>query len=299
MTETEKVTQRPAGALAVRPTQTDWTDKQLAALQALGIDDSVTAGDLQVFLTYAQRTGLDPFARQIYLIKRRQREPSGQWVTRWSIQCGIDGFRVIANRSGKYRGQTPAEWCDESGVWVDVWLKPHPPAAARAGVYHADYPNPLYAVATWGQYAALTSKGDPAAMWGKMPALMLHKCAEALALRRAFPNDLSGIYIAEEMDQQGPAELPKPPQPRPILELMQDADTATDVAVLQSLWREAAAAGVLDDTVTVNKDTGEATSFREHLLALVHNMKDSDVSPGGEPEAIPPGDTQAGGDDDG
>ncbi|MBO0865142.1 MAG: phage recombination protein Bet, partial [Mycobacterium sp.] len=272
MSEQAEVVQRPAGALAVRPNQTDWDERQLAALHALGIDDSVSQGDLQVFLTYAQRTGLDPFARQIYLIKRRQKD-GDRWVTRWSIQCGIDGFRVIASRSGKYRGQTPAEWCGEDGIWVDVWLRNDPPAAARCGVIHADFDQPLYAVATWSQYAALNNKGDPVALWAKMPALMLHKVSEALALRRAFPNDLSGIYVAEEMDQQGPAEIPKPPSPRKLVDLVHDAVAATTVEQLQALWREAAAIGVLDETVNVNKQTGQTTSLRESLLARVHNIK--------------------------
>jgi phage recombination protein Bet len=278
-----EVAQRPAGALAIRPSQTDWTPQQRAALSALGIDDTVTAGELQVFLTYAQRTGLDPFARQIHMVKRKQRVEGGDWKVRWSIQTGIDGFRVIAARSGKYRGQTPAQWCGPDGLWVDVWLKAEYPAAARAGVIHADYDQPLYAVATWHQYAALTSRGEPQGLWGRMPALMLHKCAEALALRRAFPHDLSGMYIAEEMDQQGRAEAAEPAEGGPSLaDLTTAAMAAESVAELQTTWREAAAFNLLDEPLAVETSTGEVVdvdSLRDLLMRRAGELQPGEPSP--------------------
>jgi phage recombination protein Bet len=280
-----EIAQRPAGALAVTATQTDWTPDQKAALQALGIDDTVTPGDLKVFLSYAQRTGLDPFARQIYLIGRRQRQDDGTWRKKWAIQVGIDGFRIVAKRSGKYRGQTPAEWCGPDGQWRDVWLEDGPPAAARAGVLHADFDQPLYAVATWTQYAAINTKGEVTGLWPKMGPLMLHKCAEALALRRAFPNDLSGIFIAEEMEQAGPGELPVPPVPRAFDEMLADAIAAETVEQLQAVWREAAACGVLDADVT-NHTTGEVLSFRDYIIGLVNDVKtESDPEPAAQPDA--------------
>lgn len=286
---TTELARRPAGALAVTATQQDWTPDQRAALQALGIDDSVSGADLRVFLSYAQRTGLDPFARQIYLIGRRQRDPDGQWRKRWSIQVGIDGFRIVAKRSGKYRGQTPAEWCGPDGQWRDVWLEDGPPAAARAGVLHADFDQPLYTVATWGQYAALNAKGEVTGLWPKMGPLMLHKCAEALALRRAFPNDLSGIFIAEEMDQAGPGQLPVPPVPRPFDEMLADAIAAETLEQLQAVWREAAACGVLEADVT-NHTTGEVLSFRDYLIGLSSEVKTEQAGESADKDAGPPAD---------
>lgn len=285
-----EIAKRPAGALAVTATQTEWTPDQKAALQALGIDDTVTPGDLKVFLSYAQRTGLDPFARQIYLIGRRYRDENQRWRKRWSIQVGIDGFRIVAKRSGKYRGQTPAEWCGPDGQWRDVWLDDEPPRAARAGVLHADFDQPLYAVATWAQYAvtAKDKNGNEylTGLWPKMGPLMLHKCAEALAMRRAFPNDLSGIYIAEEMEQQGPGQLPVPPVPRPFDEMLADAIAAETLEQLQAVWREAGACGVLDADVT-NHTTGEVLSFRDYLIGLSNDVKveQAEQDSGGEDDA--------------
>jgi len=172
--------------LVLKADQDFWSDAQIAALSQLGIQKA-SKGDLQVFFHQAKRTGLDPFARQIYMIERSGRQ---------TIQTSIDGFRIVAQRSNNYGGQTPAEWCGADGIWKDVWLDKNPPVAARIGVYYKDSPHATYAVAKWDSYSSPSSP-----IWKKMPDLMLAKCAEALALRKAFPNDLSGLYTADEMTQ--------------------------------------------------------------------------------------------------
>lgn len=197
-----EIVKREASALAVSTDQTQWAPHQRAALTQIGVDEA-TEGDLAVFLNYAQRTGLDPFSRQIYMIGRYD---SRLGTKKWTIQASIDGLRIIAQRSGEYAGQVGPEWCGPDGQWKDVWLKREAPTAARVGVLRKGFAQPLYAVALLNEYAQ-TYKDKLGGLWGSKPAVMLAKCAEALALRKAFPMDLSGIYTAEEMSQ---ADSPQP-----------------------------------------------------------------------------------------
>lgn len=287
-----EIARRPAGALAVNPAQTDWTPDQRAALNALGIDtDVATEGDLRVFLTYAQKTGLDPFAKQLYLIGRDSWQPKGTradgstiWhkSTKFAIQTGIDGFRVIADRTGKYRGQTPPQWCGPDEQWHDVWLSDDPPAAARIGVLRADFAEPLVAVAKFNEYAPRNKDGKLTGQWPKMPTLMLAKVAEALALRKAFPNDLSGIYVAEEMDQAGPRPVTGNTPGRTLSELVDASLTAQTVDELRTIWREAAAAGLLDEDV-IDEGTGAVVKLRDHLGDLVAALEASATVQGDDP----------------
>lgn len=156
--------------------------------------------ELALFGKFCQKTKLDPFSRQIYAISRKSKNFRGEWVEKWSYQTSIDGFRVVAERSNVYEGQTPAYWCGQDGKWVDVWLSNNLPAAAKIGVYRKGHRDPIWGVAKFSSYAQ-SGKNGLTAMWKKMPEVMIAKCAESLALRKAFPNDLSGLYTKEEMDQ--------------------------------------------------------------------------------------------------
>ena len=165
-------------------TLTLWTPEQTQLISTT-IAPGCSNDELRLFAYACQRTGLDPFSRQIYAIKR------GGKLT---IQVSIDGLRSIAERTGQLDG-SQSYWCGSDGAWVDAWLDSKPPAAAKTIIHRKGCAHPFSATARFADFNA--GQG----LWSKMPSVMIAKCSEAQALRRAFPADLSGVYSTDEMDQ--------------------------------------------------------------------------------------------------
>lgn len=159
-----------------------WTDEQIELIKST-VAKGATDDELKLFLYTAKRTGLDPLTKQIHFVKR-----GGQM----SIQTGIDGYRTIAERTQSLAGIDDAKY--------DIGEESNKPLKATVTVYRFvnDEKVAFTASARWSEYAP---QGNQAFMWNKMPFLMLGKCAESLALRKAFPNDLTGLYTDEEMHQ--------------------------------------------------------------------------------------------------
>lgn len=170
---------RGGSDLTIGPDQRGFTPQQVAALHQIGVENA-TDGDLAVFFHQAQKRGLDPFTRQIYMIGRRSKDPrTGEWVTKQTIQTGIDGFRLIARRAADLRHEPlsidDTLWADPNGKWHDVWIWPEPPQAAKTTVRIGG--GSFSGVATLHDYCPINGKtGKPTGQWGKMPAVMLAKC---------------------------------------------------------------------------------------------------------------------------
>ena len=195
---------QPAAALAIRPGQIMWDDYQMAALDQLGLKDASNA-DRAVFLHQCQRTGLDPFSRQIYMIGRQEKQRDGTWRTKWTIQTGIDGFRVNRDRAERLAGVRGtlgrAVWYDHEGNEFKVWVRREPPAACEITytVYNAaGRGTPYTSVLMFAEYVQ-TKDGKAIAQWATKPAHMLEKCTEADLYRKAFPQDFAGVILDDAM----------------------------------------------------------------------------------------------------
>lgn len=264
----ELTTTHHGSSLTLHSDQEFWSERQVAALRQLGVDRA-NNGDLAVFMHVAQRTGLDPFARQIYMIERQGKQ---------TIQTGIDGFRLVARRVTDRAGGTLAlsagEWCGPDGQWRDVWLSEEPPAAARITVKRDGQEFPGLAVYT--EYVQRKRDGKPNAQWTQRPAHMLAKCAEALALRKAFPLDLSGIYTDDEV---GHAEN------RPRDE--RRSAVASALARNESVGEEPAAPGPGPSPATPQAAAGEGAGESPTPAAPHDGPGDSPAPSSGEEAASP------------
>lgn len=277
-------TERSSTALTIGDDQSRFTPQQVTVLRHLGVDGA-DEDDLDVFFHVAKRTKLDPFARQIYMIGRNTYDQrTDRWVTKQTIQTGIDGYRLIGRRAAdaaRARISVSApEWAHEDGTWRSVWVKAWgSPIAARITITRDG--EPFYGVALFEEYAQTKRNGALTSMWAQRPAGQIAKCAEALAWRLAFPQDLTGVYVEEELqhaDRQEPeppatgagvaglrdivqpseptpdeepvdAEVVPDPEPTTARDWVAEAETLTTVVKLKALYAEASAGGAPADVL--------------------------------------------------
>lgn len=193
-------TQGPGIAKATEPM--GFTMEQRAMIRDT-FANGASESEFAVLLEVASARRLNPLLRQIHFVKRWDSQKKREV---WSTQAAIDGLRAIAQRTGLYGGQDEPEFIEDGGRIT----------CCKVRVYRKDWMRPSVGVAYWKEYVQTTREGAPTRFWQQMPHVMLAKCAEALALRKAFPEDMSGLYVPEEMAQADnvvPVLEPEPPQP--------------------------------------------------------------------------------------
>jgi phage recombination protein Bet len=176
-----------------------------------------TDQEFQLFLAIAEKKGLSILDNQIYSIQRGNKR---------TIQTSIDGFRLIASRTGRLIGNSDATFVEKDGkiISASVTIK------MLVGSHVAEFT----ATAYMDEYMQVFN-GKPGGLWARLPRAMLSKCAEALALRKAAPNELSGLYTADELSQadststkQESSYKPKKVDPSPNTEILEAAFDVLD-----------------------------------------------------------------------
>lgn len=218
-------------------------DRRQIEIMRRTVAAGTTPEDFALFLEVCKHRKLNPFNREIYAIVRDNR---------MTIQVSIDGLRLLAERSGRYRGQLGPYFCGTDGVWREEWLSDAPPVAAKVGILRSDFDQPMWAIARYKSYVQMKSGGEPTTMWRKMPDVLLAKCAEALCFRKTFPGEIAGLYTHEGMAQADTVDhVPGP---------------AVDVSVVQ-----AQAVDAIDTPAEQEASTGqdqEAPATEQQLASI-------------------------------
>lgn len=208
-----------------------FTPKQLQLIKKTVAGDC-DDDEFSLFMEIAKSRGLNPFLKQIYCFVYNKDDPKKR---KMSVVTAIDGYRIIASRCRDYRpSDTPTEFI----VDEKVRSSENPAAIVKAVVKGYKYgPDgqwyPVVGEAVWDEYVPIKEDvvggfdwvetgqkwpdGNPKKkkvpkagsevmrvpdnLWAKMPHGQIAKCAEAQMLRKGWPEDFSGVYVAEELDR--------------------------------------------------------------------------------------------------
>ncbi len=224
---------------------------------------SASQAEFEMLWLGAKSRGLDPVRKQIHFVKRWDNQRN---CDVWSSQVSIDGFRAIAQDTGLYDGQDePAYEIDKDGRVLSV----------KVAVYRRDISRPFWGHARWTEFVQTNRGGGTSHMWSKMPFHMLAKCAEAVALRKGFPEKLAGLYVPEEMPQDD-----APPSPRTVTlrevttsaPALPAAETMTHVHVDGDALFEAAKPESLIGLLTAAREEGHGPAAEQAFAERVATL---------------------------
>ena len=177
-----------------------WSPEEQSIIRSV-IAPGLSDIELRFFAQVCHATGLNPIMNQIHAIKRnawnaetRQSEP------KLTIQTSIHGLRLIADRTRRYApGRRPEFAYKDGGALLS--------ATAFVKKFAEGEWHEVSDTAYWEEYVQTNRDGTPIALWKSKPHVMLAKCAEALALRRAFPAEMAGVYTDDEMPEADPPPM--------------------------------------------------------------------------------------------
>lgn len=170
---------------------TEAQEDALLGILAASVKPAPTREELDAYYYDCASRSIHPLDQRIYFTRRDGR---------YKPIVGIDFLRMRAESSGAYAGA--------DDVVLTGRTDNGQPLKATATVWKMlDHQRCAFsATARWEEYAPQKLTRT----WSTMPCVMLGKCAEALALRKAFPGQLAGLYIREEMDQAENQDQSKP-----------------------------------------------------------------------------------------
>lgn len=175
------VPERPVSLLQFTPEQSQIIRDMCA--------NGASETEFAFLMEIAKARGLNPLLKQIHFVKRWD---SSKERNVWSAQVAIDGFRAIAEATGLYDGQDEPEYGPLNTDGQPQW--------AKVKVYKKGISRPFVGTAYWAEYVQY-AKGKITKFWADMPMNQLAKCAESLALRKGFPEQLGGLHTPDEMGQ--------------------------------------------------------------------------------------------------
>ena len=179
---------------------TTWNEKQIALIRKTVAKDC-DPHEFDQFIHICRAVRLDPLRRQIFCFIFHKQDPSKRQMT---IVTSIGGYRSIAERTGAYR---PDEQAPRYTMGDKSATNPLGIERCEVTVYKHSHGAwfPVVGEAWWDEYVPLnyekTGIDHKKQGWLKMPRIMIAKCAEANALRKAWPDDFAMLYAEEEMDR--------------------------------------------------------------------------------------------------
>lgn len=170
----------------------------------VGTNAKITLQEFKLFTELCKVRKLNPFLREAYLIKYKEGTPAQLVVGKDAIlkravlnpnYDGMESGIIIKKDDGKVEERQGTFKLEDEQL-VGGWAR----------VYRKDWSHPTYSSVSFNEVAQKTGQGQLNSNWANKGATMVEKVAKVRALRETFVEDLSGMYEAEEVEQELPVD---------------------------------------------------------------------------------------------